>query len=97
MYLTALACQRPVRPQDSYVSSEAHAFVLLGSSKDFAGYLISLRMRQRCTVMAYNDRGALCVAVATADETPAAIIMHVCDYAHWAAGYILHQRHEAWH
>jgi len=45
--------------QDSYVSPEAHASVLTGSSKDFAGYLMSLQMRQRCTMVAYNDRGVL--------------------------------------
>ncbi|DBA79965.1 TPA: hypothetical protein ACH3X1_008168 [Trebouxia sp. C0004] len=50
--------------------------VRLGSSKDIAGYLMSLQMRQRCTVVAYNDRGALCVAVATADESSAGLIMH---------------------
>jgi len=70
--------------QDSYVSPEGQASVLTGSSKDFAGYLMSLQMRQRCTVVAYNDRGALCVAVATADESSAGLIMHVL------ACYILH-------
>ncbi|DBA72297.1 TPA: hypothetical protein ACH3X2_010542 [Trebouxia sp. C0005] len=38
--------------QDSCVSPEAHASVLTCSSKDFAGYLMSLQMRQRCTMVA---------------------------------------------
>ncbi|DBA97026.1 TPA: hypothetical protein ACH3X3_012907 [Trebouxia sp. C0006] len=59
---------------DSYVSPEAHASVLTGSSKDFAGYLMSLQMRQRCTVVAYIDRGALCIAVATAVESSAGLM-----------------------
>ena len=67
--------------QDSYVSPEAHATVLPGFSKDFAGYLMSLELRQRCTVVAYNDRGALCVAVATADESSAGLVIHVYEYA----------------
>jgi len=84
-------------PQDSYGSPEAHASVLTGSSKDFAGYLMSLQIRQRCTVVAYNDRGALCVAVATADESSAGLIMHVCDYAHWAGLLYIAPAFEAWH
>jgi len=93
-------CQAPEpnqAAQDSYVSPEAHASVLTGSSKDFAGYLMSLQMRQRCTVVAYNDRGALCVAVATADESSAGLIMHVCDYAHWAGLLYIAPACEAWH
>ncbi|DBA78204.1 TPA: hypothetical protein ACH3X2_008165 [Trebouxia sp. C0005] len=82
--------------QDSCVSPEAHASVLTCSSKDFAGYLMSLQMRQRCTVVAYNDRGALCVAVATANESSAGLIMHVCDYAHWAGLLYIAPAFEAW-
>ncbi len=85
---------QPLEPnqaaQDSYVSPEAHASVLTGISKDFAGYLMSLQLRQRCTVVAYNDRGALCVAVATADESSAGLIIHVCTMHTKLACYILH-------
>ncbi len=74
--------------QASYASPEAHASVLPGTSKDFAGYLMSLEVRQRCTVVAYNDRGALCVAVATVDESSAGLVIHVCDYAQAGLLYI---------
>ena len=82
--------------QDSYVSPESHASVLTCSSTAFAGYLMSLQMRQRCTVVAYNDRGALCVAVATANESSAGLIMHVCDYAHWAGLLYIAPAFEVW-
>ena len=49
----------------------------LTGSNGFADYVARLRCRNRCTVVAYNGRGAQCVAVATADDRPAGLIMHV--------------------
>ena len=82
--------------QDSQVSPNARASLLTGSSKEYAGYLMSLQIRQRCTVVAYNERVALCVAVAFADEGSAGLVVHVCDYAHRAGLLNIAPASEAW-
>ena len=78
--------------QDSYASPEAHAFVLTGSSKNFC------RLPDELADAAeqHSDRDALCVAVATADESSPGI-MNVCDYAHWAGLLHIVPAGEAWH
>ena len=62
--------------EDSLSSPDVDVAFLTGSN-GFADYVARLRCRNRCTVVAYNDRGAQCVAVATADDRPAGLIMHV--------------------
>ena len=63
--------------EDSWSSPDAHAAFLTGNSNGFADYVSRLRYRNRCSLVAYNDRGAQCVAVATAEDHSAGLTIHV--------------------
>lgn len=61
----------------SWDSPDAPVTLLKPRCSGFEDYKSRLQLRHRCTVVACNDRGAQCVAVATAEERAAGIIMHV--------------------
>lgn len=72
--------------EDSWGSPDVPAALLTGTSSGFADYQSRLRMHDRCTVVAFNDRGAQCVAVATAEEQSAGLLIHV-SVPHATAGF----------
>lgn len=62
--------------EDSWDSPDMPTSMLKGRSSGFEDYKSRLQMRDRCTVVACNDRGAQCVAVATAEERADGITMN---------------------
>lgn len=66
----------------SWDSPDAPVTLLKPRCSGFEDYKSRLQLRHRCTVVACNDRGAQCVAVATAEERAAGIIMHDTQFEH---------------
>ena len=67
----------PQLSEDSWSSPDAHVALIRGTGNGFADYVSRLRYRNRCSVVAYSDRGAQCVAVAAAEDDSALVTMHV--------------------